>query len=54
MLGLSPKELKVIAKIRSIKGYKSMYEDELLSALKESERNSDKTRTKEIKKSLMT
>ena len=33
MLNLSPKELKTIAKIRGIKGYKSMSEDELLSAL---------------------
>ena len=33
MLNLSPKELKAIAKIRRIKGYKSMSEDELLGAL---------------------
>ena len=33
MLNLSPKELKVIARMRRIKGYKSMSEDELLSAL---------------------
>ena len=33
MLNLWPKELKDIAKIRGIKGYKSMPEDELLSAL---------------------
>ena len=32
-MDLSTKELKAIAKIRSIKGYKSMSEDELLSAL---------------------
>ena len=30
MLNLSQKELKEIAKIRGIKGYKSMSEDELL------------------------
>ena len=33
MLNLSLKELKVIAKMRVIKGYKSLSEDELLSAL---------------------
>ena len=33
MLNLSPKALKANAKIRIIKGYKSMSEDELLSAL---------------------
>ena len=33
MLDLSTKELKAIAKIRGIKGYKSMSEDELLDVL---------------------
>ena len=33
MLNLSPKELKATAKMKGIKGYKSMSEDELLSAL---------------------
>ena len=33
MLNLSPKELKAIAKISGIKGYKSMSDDELLSSL---------------------
>ena len=33
MLNLSPKELKVIARIRGIKSYKSMSEDELLGVL---------------------
>ena len=33
MLNLSPKELKPVAKIRGIKGYKSMSESELLSVL---------------------
>ena len=37
MIKLSLKELKLIAKFRGIKGYKSMSENELLSALKESE-----------------
>ena len=52
MLNLSPKELKAIAKIRGIKGYKSMSEDILLSALKaseslkESEKNFDDTKPK--------
>ena len=32
-MDLSTKELKAIAKIRGIKGYKSMSEDDLLSAL---------------------
>ena len=32
-MDLSTKELKAIAKIRGIKGYKSMFEDELLRAL---------------------
>ena len=32
-MDLSTKELKAITKIRGIKGYKSMSEDELLSAL---------------------
>ena len=44
MLNLSTKELKAIAKIRGIKGYKSMSEDRLLSAVKASES------LKEIKK----
>ena len=33
MLNLSPKELKAVAKIRGIKGYKSLSEDELLTPL---------------------
>ena len=33
MLNLSTKELKEVAKMRGIKGYKSMSEDELLSAV---------------------
>ena len=37
MLNLSPEELKASAIIRGIKGYKSMSEDRLLSALKASE-----------------
>ena len=37
MLNLSPEELKAIAKIRDIKGYKGMPKNRLLSALKASE-----------------
>ena len=37
MLKLSLNELKAIAKIRDIKGYKSMSEEELLTSLNESE-----------------
>ena len=37
MVKLSSNELKLIAKVRGIKVYKSMSEDELLSALEESE-----------------
>ena len=40
MLNLSLKELKEIAKITRIKGYKSMSEEKLLSAIDESECNS--------------
>ena len=52
MLNLSPKELKVIAKMRGIKGYKSISEDRLLNAikaselLKENEKNFDDTKQK--------
>ena len=52
MLNLSLKELKLIAENRGIKGYKSMSEDRLLSALKasqslkESEKNFDDTKPK--------
>ena len=42
MLNLSLKELKVIARMRGIKGYKGMSEDELLSALNLSEVNFSK------------
>ena len=33
MINLSPKELKAVAKIRGIKGFKSMSKDELLGVL---------------------
>ena len=52
MLNLSQKKLKAIAGIRGIKGYNSMSEDRLLSALKaseslkESENNFDHTKPK--------
>ena len=49
MLNLSLRELKLIAENRDIKGYESMYEDELLNVLKKSERNFDKTRIEEIR-----
>ena len=39
MLNVSLKELKVIAKMRGIKGYKNMTEDEVSSALKLAETN---------------
>ena len=52
ILNLSPKELKAIAEIKRIKGYKSMSEYRLLSAvkvsesLKESKKNFDDTKPK--------
>ena len=55
MINLSPKELKVIAKLRGIKGCKRVSEDRLLSAnkatesLKESEKNFDDTKAKKEK-----
>ena len=54
MLNLSPKELKTIVKIRGIKGYESMPENKLLSALKASERemNFDQTRIEKIREGL--
>ena len=50
MLNLSLKDLKVIANMRGIKGYKGISEDELLSALNLSERNFSKARIEKIKK----
>ena len=56
MVNLSLNELKTIAKIRDIKGYKSMSEERLLSVLnesesvKESEKNFDDARIEKIKK----
>ena len=52
MQDLSPNESKLIERIRAIKGYESMSEDELLSALiaskplKKSENNFDGTKAK--------
>ena len=50
MLNLLLKELKVIAKMRGIKGYKGISEDELLSSLNLSEANFSKARIKKIRK----
>ena len=56
MINLSLKELKTIAKIRGIKGYKSMSEEKLLSvfnewkSVKESGKNYDDARIEKIKK----
>ena len=50
MLNLSPKELKVIAKMRGIKDGKSMSEDELLSAPNLSKINFSKARIKKSRK----
>ena len=56
MVNLSLNELKTIAKIRGIKGYKSMSEEKLLSvfnewkSVKESGKNYDDARIEKIKK----
>ena len=42
--------LKVVAKMRGIKGYKSLSEDELLSALNLSKINFSKARIEKIRK----
>ena len=52
MLNLSLKELKVIAKMRGIQGYKGMSEDELLSAPNLSEANFSKARIEKIRKKI--
>ena len=51
-MDLSTKELKAIAKIRDIKGYKSMFEDELLRALTSSKpvKNGKKKNKKKFSK----
>ena len=53
MLDLSLHELKLIAKNRCIKGYKSMSKMRLLSVLKESEKNFDDAKIKKIRKNLI-
>ena len=56
MVNLSLNELKIVAKIRGIKGNKSIFEERLLSvlnesqAVKESENNFDDARIEKIKK----
>ena len=50
MLNLSLKELKLVAKMRVIKGYKDMSEDELVSVLNLSEKFFSKTRIEKIRK----
>ena len=52
MPNLSLNELKQIAKMRRIKGYKSMPKERLLSALDESERNFNNARTKKTREDL--
>ena len=59
MLNLSKSELRLIAKKRSISGYKSMSKNELINAIntsepaKSNEKNIFESKRKEIKKSLM-
>ena len=50
MVTLSYKELKTVAKIRKIEGYKRMSKDELLKALEESEKPKPAKTVKEIRK----
>ena len=50
MLNLALKELKVVAKMRGIKSYKDMSEDEVLSAFNLSEANFSKARIEKIRK----
>ena len=50
MFNLSHKELKAVAKIRGIKDYKRMSEDELLKVLIESEKPKEPKTIKEIRK----
>ena len=50
MVTLSDKQLKTVAKIRKIKDYKRMSEDELLKALEESEKPKPPKTIKEIRK----
>ena len=50
MLNLPQKELKVIAKMRGIRGFKGMSEYELLNALNLTETNFSKARIEKIRK----
>ena len=58
MLNLSLKELKLVANLRGIKGYKSMSTEKLLSALRKSEsavsgNDFDNARLKRLEKILI-
>ena len=50
ILNLLIKELRVIAKMRGIKGYKSLSEDELLTTLNLSKTNFSEARIQKIRK----
>ena len=53
MLNLSDYELRLVAKIRGIKGYKSMSQDDLTEILSEPKTSLSEERIKTSKKSLI-